>query len=388
MLRSAISRVCLLGWLVFALCVAPSTRAGDLEDFFTVNENDGSFGGRLYAGRVAGVRNGDDITFLQLSGQGRSLTYFGKEQNGDFDDFVNANADTIIAILFPSDLEGAAQGVPGAAARALEAFDRLVDIGTPPAGRRRAGDGADLVARNNTSALFEYERYHVDGLNGNGFKLTPGYDGRVGLFEVGFAMPLRFNDLEDAKDTKAYTVGLDLHAKYHWYLLSEWKLIPMIGAGSNLFCIDADGVPGAGYVRYGGYVGVATTWRPRASPFVIGGGLLYSVSDVAVPDGLIPDDLEALTDGITSRPADQQITVGAKAAYEVAEKLYASVGGRHLETVGSSSIEDGKRGLSQVSAAFGYFPTEYVGLELGYKYLFGASDLSSHAGYLQGVLYF
>jgi len=377
--------------LLGLLLVAPATRAGgvhagDVNDFFVVNERDGSFGGRLYAGEVSGAVDDGEILALDLSGGGRTLHY-DADSDGDFEAFVHANADAIVAILFPSDLEGAV-GVPGAAARALEAFDRLLDIGpAPPAGRPRVGSsGVEVALRNRSAALFEYERYRVDGLDGNGFSLMPGHDVRFENLEIGFSVPLRYSDLEDDIDTEAFTGGLDLHAKYHHYFFPEWRIVPLVGAGSVVFAMHSDNYPAAGYVRYGGYVGASTVYeRP---PFVVGAGVLYSVSAIEVPDGLVPRELDPLADALESRPADQQVTVGGKAAYVLPWRMLAAVGGRHLETVGGSSIEEGKQGLSQVSGSLMYFPTEFMGLEVGCKHLFGADDLRSTSAYLQGAFYF
>lgn len=349
---------------------------------------DGVFTGRLYGADVSGS------VPTKGSGGGISIRRGDREVGFEFDsraEFirkVHRNEDAIVEILFPGGIEGSAQGVPGGARRALDAFDQLVDLTPRSPARPSKGTQpqAEVPLRNETTALFEYERFRVDGSGGDTYTLNPGLDRRWENLELGFAMPVRVSSVDDDIDTGAFTAGLDLHAKYHYYLNPRVQVIPLLGAESNVFSFDSDLAGSTGYIRYGGYTGVSTT--AEFDRCVLGAGVVYSVSNVSAPSSFIADEFKPLAGALSDQPVDQQIVVGGKVAVPFLSDFLGAVGGRHLETIGASAIEDDKRALDQVSASLLYFPAGPGGVEVGYKYLFGAEDLHSSAAFLQGVLYF
>src|SRR5262249_24468586 len=171
--------------------------------------------------------------------------------------WVRRNADEVSRLLFPSGPEGAAQGVPGGIQLALDAFDVLVLPDIPPVGQGRLH--LDLPSRNQTLTLLEVERFRVDGISGTSYKLTPGHDMRFDRLEIGFSVPLRYARLEDSNDTQSFFGGLNVHAKYHYYLYPEWQVIPLVGSAARVFTMHSDQSSTFGNILYGGQVGVATT---------------------------------------------------------------------------------------------------------------------------------
>jgi hypothetical protein len=357
------------------------------EGFFVVSTprgENGQFGGRLYAGNVMGRFDGEQIQLMCLWRGSDQITY-NPQVDGPFRQWTDRRANDIARILFPSDLEGAAQGVPGGIAGALDAFDILVTPGIGFAGL--AGLGLDLPARNQTLSLGEFERFRADGLDGTVLKLTPGHEFRTGAIELGFSTPLRYSTLSDGNGTTSKSAGLNLHAKYHHYIYPEWQLIPIAGAGARVFAMDSRESETFGDVRYGGHVGLATTFELERA--VVGGGVLYSISDADLPGALTPDDIsESIIDSVTARPADQQITFGAKVAFQLPRRFLGTLFGRYVQTVGASAVDEDLKAVTVFGGSVLYFPADWVGLELGYKQLFATAGLRSSAAFLQGVIFF
>ncbi len=122
---------------------------------------------------------------------------------------------------------------------------------------------------------------------------------------------------------------------------------------------------------------------------VVGGGVLYSLSDTEIPGTLTPDEIDGgLVNSLNSRVVDQQITFGAKLAYQLPGRFLGTVFGRYVQTVGASDIDPDQQAVTLFGASLLYFPTDWVGAEVGFKQLFGTADLRSSAAFVQGVLYF
>jgi len=170
----------------------------------------------------------------------------------------------------------------------------------------------------------------------------------------------------------------------------QWVVSPLVGAFANAFLFTSDTIDVGGYIRYGGFVGVAT--RASVGPLFLAGGLLYTVSAISIPSGLVPSEVAPLADALTNRPVDQQITLGAKAGVLLGrlglptlDDFTANVGATYVQTVGSTAIEPGLRSFTQFQASLTY-TYGGLGVEVGYRHIFGAESLKSNAGFLN-VLY-
>lgn len=363
--------------LVIGALLPAGAGAGDVGDFvFKVNVPPNMVDRTLYGGKVkatittpdgepTGDWSGPNILTGTLTGRrGDSLSFTGT--SNEFEPFVRQNADEIIRILFPSDPEGSVQGVPGGPAVALFTFDALVTSPVSPSEfaalrgeRMRRFAPIDGPPTSQVLALVEGESFTVDGTSGANYKLTPGLGFNIGKLQLGVLAPLKYGDLDDSIHTNSYSAGLNLSAKYDFDLAPRWVLSPLAGGFANVFVFTSDDLEAFGYIRYGGYVGVAT--RAALGPVFVAGGLLYTVSTLAIPGGLVPSEVDPLVGALTDRPVDQQITLGAKVGVLLGQlgvpalnDVVANLGAAHIETVGPSAIESGKRSFTQGQVSLMY----------------------------------
>lgn len=399
--------------LAVVICALVPSRAvaGDVgQIFWTVNEPPNMIDQKIYGATVHGFIttpngtptadwSGPNILTGTLTGKrGGSLTFTGTRDQ--FRPFVEQHADQIIQILFPSDPESSIQGTPGGPAAALLTFDTLVTTAVSPTPSEFAALKGERIRRfvpldgpptSQVLALLEGESFNIDGTSGANYKLTPGFGFNIGRLQLGLLAPLRFTDLDDAVHTNAYTLGLNLSAKYDIDLIpQEWVLSPLAGAFANAFLFTSDNIDVSGYLRYGGFVGLAT--RAVAGPLFLTGGLLYTVSAISIPSGLVPSEVAPLAGALTDRPIDQQLTLGAKIGVLLGrlglpylDDFVANLGATYVQTIGSTAIEPGMRSFTEFQASVMY-TRGALGAEVGYKHIFGAEGLQSNAGFLN-VMY-
>src|SRR5262249_28270841 len=188
--------------------------------------------------------------------------------------------------------------------------------------------------------LIEGEAFNIDGTSGANYKITPGFGFNIGRLQLGALVPLIFGHLNDTVDTHTYTFGLNLNAKYDIDLIPQtWILSPLAGAFANVFFFTSDNIDVAGYIRWGGFVGLAS--RANVGPLFLAGGVLYTVSTISIPSGLVPDQLDPLATALTDRPVDQQITLGGKVGLLLGrlglpylDDFIANIGATWVQTIG------------------------------------------------------
>jgi hypothetical protein len=318
--------------------------------------DDQLFSGRIGAtindrdGNNTNFENGDLITFnlASISRALAPLNFFGSRSA--FDDWVDDNAEQILAILFPASVTESASGIDIAQGHS-QAF--LVSTALAAGGRGNIG------------GRIEYESFDVESSPGNAIQ---------GLFRVrAFAVEARFAQLDDALRTRSTNIGVNVHPSYgRTGASTEWR-VGVDGYFNALYSTSR--ALDLGSLDYG-----AGPWASGRKDFdrasILFGGILLG-SKTHIPDPLIDEDFAFVAEEINERPLRWDFTYGGAAQFLVAPRVY--VGAKFLQSMAVKSAFDEGRTSQLILANVGYLVGGDSPLDFGYRYSTGEQRYRAHA---------
>jgi hypothetical protein len=338
--------------------------------------------GRLYGGTIeatvlnvdgngASLGASDLIPAFRISRNGNSLAFPATDPSrAAFNEWVDANAGAILALLFPSSISESLTG-RDAAQNHSQQFLLTTALATTSA--RRAG----ATSRARAGGLLEFEQLDTPGQTGSAWQ---------GIYQLhGAHTSIQGRVTKQNENvgslrqtgTRSYAVAAD----YHPSIELDAPLLVRVGldARSGLLYSHGDTLD-FGSIDLGGGV-----WSSVQKDFdkvrVAGGGLLQASKSV-VPSGLVGDELRLLADAVNDRGLAWDLGYGVVGGYALTNRT--SLNGKFLQTVpiGNPAAEEPAAPwlvLGSVSYAVG----GHTPVDVGYK-LSKARGLSAHSVFVQG----
>jgi len=329
-------------------------RSGNLQRI-----QDQLFSGRIDAtiinvdGDPTNFAGGDIVAFAlaSVSGVGSPLIFSGSR--AAFDDWVEANADRLLAILFPSSLSESASGIDVA-----QSHSQAFLLSTALA----AGGRGDIGGR------LEFERFKVEGSSGNAVQA---------LFRVNaLAVEARFAGLNDSIRTRSTTVGVNVHPSYGQTSSSiEWR-VGADGFFSALYATSA--AFDLGSLDYGG--GGWASGRKDYSRASVSVGTLLLGSKTHIPSSLIDEDFRFVADVVNERAIRWDLTYGGALQYLLTPQV--SAGTKLLQTRSVKSATDAGRTSQLLLVSVAYLVGGDSPLDFGYRFSSGGERFSAHAVFM------
>ena len=308
----------------------------------TVLDNDGNRtnfdDGDLIAFSLASTRTRGRVAPLVFSGTRTA-----------FDAWVQANADQVLAILFPASLTEGVTGIDVAQRHSQEFLVSTV----------LASGRGDIGGR------LEFESFDVDQSSGNALQ---------GLFRWKIvAFEGRYAKLQDTADTKSFSGGVNAHP--HWKRVgqtTEWRVgadgyfntLISKSAGLDIDSFDYGGGPWGSFRKE--FTRVTTTF----------GGIVLG-SDTHIPSSLLDDDLQFLADAVNDRSLRWDMTLGGAVEGRLTNTI--ALGGQVLHSQPLKSEEDSGRSSQLFLADFIYRFARGTKLDFGYRYSTGDDQYRAHA---------
>lgn len=297
------------------------------------------------------------------------------------EDWAEANAETIMGVIFPGGIEDAT-GVTSDNILTKLTFDKKVF--------QKA-----LTAVQQTQSLsefkgsLEYQRLSVDDNSGNAYSLVLGYTKNLESgFELGFTLPYRYADLSDDIDTKSHFIALDFYGKkpiMQWDDM-EWSV------GGELFgsitYVQSDAIEHMGSLKYG--AGIFTSFIKELTKGTISFGLDLKISEAHLPSSLVDDNdntyIEEAVDYVNSLDCVTTITYGVNYGIPFMNDTMAV----NLELIRSnyisSDIESDRDSSTTAGVYYSYYPTDTFCLDVGIYNTFELEDINVF-GFVVGAIF-
>ena len=317
------------------------------------------FSGRIDAtiidsdGNNTNFEDGDIVAFglASISRSGAPLIFSGTR--GAFDNWVETNADAILAILFPGSLTESASGIDVAQGHA-QAF--LVSTALAAGGRGNIG------------GRIEFERFDVEGSSGNAVQ---------GLFRKNaFGVELRYSQLSDTIHTRATSGGVNYHPS--WGRGDSNAEVRIGGDGYFNLLYSTSRAVDLGSFDYGG--GVWASGRKEVSKASLSFGGVLLGSKTHIPLGLIDDDFEFVARSINDRTIRWDLTYGGAVQYPLHSGW--SVGGKALQSVSVKSPLNEGRTSQLLLADLAYLLGGDTAIDFGYRYSKGGERYGAHGFFM------
>jgi hypothetical protein len=313
------------------------------------------FSGRIDATIVDADGNnanfdGTDLVLFALSPISRSgvpVTFTGTR--AQFNQYVEDNANSILAILFPGSLTESTSGIDVAQGHA-QAF--LVSTALA-AGSRGAIGGR-----------VEFESFDVEGASGKSIQ---------GLFRMrDIAIEARYAQLSNTLSTKSTNVGVNYHPSW------------VRGDSENEVRIGGDGYFNALFSRsrsldLGSFDYGAGVWASGKRSFekvsVSFGGVLLG-SKTYIPLGLIGDDFEFVARSFNDRGMRWDLTYGGAVQYPLSD--FWAIGAKLLQSASVKSPLDAGRTSQLLLVSFAYLVGGDRPIDFGYRFSSGGERYQAH----------
>lgn len=290
-----------------------------------------------------------DLVLFGLAPVSRNLpgiVFTGTRAN--FDNFVENNADEILAILFPGSLTESASGIDIA-----QSHSQTFLLSTALAAGMRGNIGGRV----------EYENFDVEGASGNSIQ---------GLLRVrSVAVEGRYGQLSDTLRTKSTNIGVNFHPSY------------ARGNSEDEVRVGGDGYFNVLYSRsraldlgsfdYG--AGVWAAGRKGLERASVSFGAILLGSNTYIPLGLIGDDFEFVAQAINDRPLRWDLTYGGAVQYPL-NNLWA-VGAKVLQSASVKSYRDQGRTSQLVLINLAYLLGNHP-IDFGYRFTSGGARSNAH----------
>ena len=339
--------------------------------------------GQIYGGTVA-------ATVLNIDGNGNSLgasdlvSAFRLSRNGTalvfpaerdasraaFNQWVDANAAAILALLFPSSLS---QSVTGRDAAQIHSQQFLLTTALATTSSRRV----TKTSRSTSAGLLEFEQISTPGQSGHAWQGLYQMDGIHTTIQGRVTQQNENVALLRQTSTRSYTVAADYHPSIE--LDTPVPVRVGIDARSGLLYSHGDTLD-IGSIDLGGGV-----WSSVQKDFdkvrVIGAGLLQATKSL-VPSGLVGDELRLLANAVNDRTLAWDAGYGVVGGYALTERT--SINGKFLQTVplGTPAFED-RPAPWLVIGSLSYLVGGHTPVDGGYK-LSKAQGLRAHSVFVQG----
>lgn len=300
-------------------------------------------------GNNANFEDGDVVVFglAPVSRNGPPLIFTGTR--ADFNNFVEANADDILAILFPGSLTESTSGIDIAQGHA-QAF--LVSTALA------AG------MRGNIGGRVEYETFDVEGASGKGIQ---------GLFRArSVAVEARYAQLSDTLRTKSTNIGVNFHPSYARGNAEDEVRVGGDGYVNVLY--SKSRALDLGSLDYG--AGVWASGRKGLAKASVSFGAILLGSKTYIPLAVIGDGFEFVAQAINDRALRWDFTYGGAAQYPLSDAW--AVGAKLLQSASVKSERDQGRTsqLALINIAFVTGGNELF--DFGYRYSSGGEHYQAH----------
>jgi hypothetical protein len=313
------------------------------------------FSGRIDATIVDGDGNnanfGDtDLILFALSPVSRNgvpVTTTGSR--ADFNRFVEANADSILAILFPGSLTESTSGIDVAQGHA-----QALLLSTALAAGSRGAIGGRV----------EFESFDVEGASGKSIQ---------GLFRVrDVAIEGRYAQLSNTLSTKSTNIGANYHPS--WVRGDSENEVRVGGDGYVNVLFSRSRTLDLGSFDYG-----AGVWASGKRSFekisVSFGGVLLG-SKTYIPLGLIGDDFRFVAQSFNDRSMRWDLTYGGAVQYPLSD--FWAIGAKLLQSASVKSPLDSGRTSQLMLVNLAYLVGGDRPIDFGYRFSRGGERYSAH----------
>ena len=333
-------------------------------------EHQDTFDGQLYDAVFSGVltdvdgdpdnfHDGDllDLTITSASrGEALNLTFSGTRPA--FDQWVDANLDAIMEILFPS---SASEGVTGKEPSVDYAQRHFVD---------RVLE--QKLRRSEIGGFIDVEFLTVDHGGGRS-------DTGKSLSGVLYINPLQLSlegQYATVGDAKSYALGVDFHPMVRLQAEpAEWF------AGASVWVSGRwieQALPDASFDTYGDYDlggSLSTSVRKDTERLRLVGGLAFQVSKTYVPTRFAPNDVADIVDFLNERPVDYQILSGGAIGLPIGARSSLNI--KAVQTFARDSY-------TTLIAGISYLFVGVTPVDVGYKGTFGLEGITSNSIFVLG----
>ena len=267
---------------------------------------------------------------------------------GAFNDFVEANADEILAILFPGSLTESTSGIDIA-----QSHSQAFLVSTALAAGMRGNIGGRV----------EYENFDVDGASGNSIQ---------GLFRLrSVAVEGRYAQLSDTLRTKSTNIGVNFHPSYARG--NSEDEVRVGGDGYFNILYSSSRALDLGSMDYG--AGVWAAGRKGLQNASLSVGAILLGSKTYIPLGLIGDDFEFVAQALNDRTLRWDLTYGGAIQYPLSDTW--AVGAKVLQSASVKSDRDQGRTSQLVLVNLAYLLGNRP-IDFGYRFSSGGERYKAH----------
>jgi hypothetical protein len=323
------------------------------------------FSGRIDAtiidadGNNTNFEDGDIVAFglAPVSRTESPLIFTGTR--GEFDAWVEANAEDILAILFPGSLNAGASGIDVAQSHSQ---NFLVSTALAAGGRGNIG------------GRIEFESFEVEGASGNAIQ---------GLFRAGaFGVEGRYTQLDDTLRTKSTNIGVNVHPGWGRARSGvEWQV--GVDGYFNLLYSTSSALD-LGSLDFGG--GGWASGRVEVPRTSITFGGIFLGSNTYIPPALVDDSFEFVARIINDRALRWDLSYGGAVQYLLTSSL--AVGGKILQTRSIKAAVDPGRTSELFLAHVSYLVGGDKALDFGYRYSTGDERYLAHGIFMNANIGF
>jgi len=323
---------------------------------------DNLFSGRIDAtildndGNRTNFDDGDIVAFSLASTRPRGrvapLVFSGTRTA--FDAWVEANAEQVLAILFPASLTEGVTGIDVAQHHSQEFLVSTV----------LASGRGDIGGR------LEFESFDVDKSSGNAVQ---------GLFRWKVvAVEGRYANLSDTLDTKSFTGSVGVHPYWNHVTASraEWRVgadgyFSTLYSTSSALSVDS--------LDYG--AGPWGSFRKEFSGFTMTLGTIVLGSDTHIPSGLVDDEWRFVADAVNERSIRWDMTLGGSVEKKLTNSF--ALGGQFLHSQPLKSEGDSGRSSQLFIIDLGFLRNSSGKmLDFGYRYSTGSDQYRANAVFM------
>jgi hypothetical protein len=309
--------------------------------------------------------NADRIDVV-LSGTGDTLAFNGTKDQ--LVDWAQANANTLLKIIFPSSPEESIGGLTGGQFTTQEIM--VASYGTISTVRN-----VDIQVSGQYD-YFELGPKHTKASGSSGL-FAYSRDFAKGKQSLGFMIPYRYIKSEDNLNSKMGYFSLVPVYKYRYDIKGsklEWLTNLSVGAvylKSGLF------PEGGGYLEYGGGTGASfmSTLAENLSSKV---GIQYQLVKKSIPDSLVTDELKWVSEAMNNLDMEQDLTISAGLSYDLIPDVWdVSTNLYRVHQLQSDADPDSK--YQTVWNIYTGYTYKYFHVQLGYKTSFEMKDYKDNS---------
>jgi hypothetical protein len=331
---------------------------------YTVVDNDG----------ISGNFDGSDTAIVTLTSNGKTITSgataLSKE---DLKTWAKANADAIIQSVFNGDPSSSLGGQNTATSTSENVVNILSSISTKSKKRVKEGLSSfnSRTMMNSETLSIKDKNKNIDGSSGI---ITYSKEMKSGN-SWGLITTYRNTEADDTMKSKTANLSFTPFYKVENRVDEKWNIPVLFNLTGSLVYLESSIFPdGAGYLEYGGGIGVLPTYEINEK-LLFTSSLGYQYLKKDIPSSYVPEDAEWVADAIKALEALQVLNYGVGLQYDIIPNLKLDLNLLQVKHLKTENIETGRESATYYSTS-GTYNWQKWSLSLGYKTVQGVSDYS------------